>query len=117
MPGVSIHVVDVTRGLPARDMRVTLWRLAADGRVKVGEGSIGSEGTLSHPMTTGAGIEAGEHEVEMAAGPYFRSIGASGEAPGFLETAAFRFHVTDPAEHYHLPIKLSPWGLSIWRGR
>jgi 5-hydroxyisourate hydrolase len=117
MPGVSIHVVDVTRGLPARGMRVALLRLEAGVRTTVGEGHIGDDGVLTHPMTSGEGIRSGEHEVELAAGADFRSVGIAVGDPAFLEMAAFRFTIVDAAEHYHLPVKLSPWGLSIWRGR
>jgi len=117
MPGVSIHVVDVTRGLPARAMRVVLVRLDAGMRTRIGEGQVGDDGVLAHPMVRGEGVAAGEHEVELYAGPYFRSVGIAVGEPAFLEVASFRFTIVDAAEHYHLPVKISPWGLSIWRGR
>lgn len=117
MPGVSIHVVDVVRGLPAVGMRVALHALDPRGRREVGSGRVGANGQLDHPMTGGAGIARGVHEVELAAGEFYRAAGIVTDDPAFQETIAFRFTITDPDEHYHLPMKISPWGLSVWRGR
>jgi 5-hydroxyisourate hydrolase len=118
MPGISIHVVDVTRGAPARGMRVDVYRIDDGvGRHLVANGEVGPEGIVAHPMTTGAGVVGGGYQVELAVGAYYRGLDADVGAPAFQETAVFRFTVVDPTEHYHLPIKLSPWGLSIWRGR
>ena len=117
MPGISIHVVDVTRGLPASGMRVEVHRLDGTGRHLVARGAVGTDGVVAHPIASGAGVTPGAHEVELAAGDYYRALDIAVGEPAFQERAVFRFTVVDPAEHYHLPIKLSPWGLSIWRGR
>ena len=117
MPGISIHVVDVTRGVPARGMRVNVVRIDGSGRYSVATAEVGPDGVVPHAITTGAGVEQGSYEVELAAGAYFRALGDPVGSPAFQETAVFRFTVVDPGEHYHLPVKLSPWGLSVWRGR
>jgi len=117
MPGVSIHVVDVTRGVPATGMRVRVFASGPPGRRLVGEGPVGDDGTVRHPMNAGEGIAAGDYEVELAAGPWYRARGDDVGEPAFLEVAAFRFAIADVREHVHLPIKLSPFGLSVWRGR
>ena len=117
MPGISIHVVDVTRGLPARGMRVEVHRVDTTGRQLVARGEVGADGAVAHPIASGTGVLPGAHEVELAAGEYYRAQDLDVGDPAFLERAMFRFNVVDPAEHYHLPEKLSPWGLSIWRGR
>lgn len=117
MPGISIHVVDVTRGLPARGMLVQIHRMDEAGRHLVAGGAVGADGVVAHPVTTGAGVEPGPHDVELAAGDFYRALGVEVGAPAFLEIATFRFTVVDTTEHYHLPVKLSPWGFSVWRGR
>jgi 5-hydroxyisourate hydrolase len=117
MPGVSIHVVDVVRGVPAVGLRVVVRALTDAGAREVGAGAIGADGQLEHPMTTGAGVARGTHEVALRAGDYYRAASLVAEAPAFQEEIVFRFTVQDPQEHYHLPIKMSPWGLSVWRGR
>jgi 5-hydroxyisourate hydrolase len=117
MPGVSIHVVDVVRGVPAMGLRVALHALTNAGEREVGAGAIGADGQLQHPMTDGAGIARGPHQVLLHAGDYYRNAGLVADKPAFQEEIVFRFSVLDLDEHYHLPIKMSPWGLSVWRGR
>lgn len=117
MPGISIHVVDVTRGLPARGMHIDVFRESDTGRARVAAGTIGADGTLDHPVARGEGVVAGTHVVALHLGAYYRSLAVDVGNPAFLEVAWFRFTVVDAGEHYHLPVKLSPWGLSIWRGR
>ncbi len=117
MPGVSIHVVDVVRGVPATGLRVVVSALTDAGSREVGAGAIGEGGVLDHPMNQGTGIAPGVHEVLLHAGDYYRAAGLVEAAPAFQETIAFRFTVADVREHYHLPFKISPWGISVWRGR
>jgi 5-hydroxyisourate hydrolase len=117
MPGISIHVVDVTRGVPAKGMRVEVHRVDAAGKHLVARAEVGEDGVVAHPLAKGAGVVPGTHEVELAVGAYYRTLMMDVGDPAFQESAVFRFTVVDPMEHYHLPVKLSPWGLSIWRGR
>ena len=117
MPGISIHVVDVARGVPAIGARVALNAVSGDTRREIGAGKIGTDGQLAHPSTGGAGIERGVHEVVIHAGEYYRAAGVVEDEPAFQEQIVFRFTVLDLQEHYHLPVKMTPWGLSVWRGR
>ncbi len=116
MPGISIHVVDVSRGLPAVGMRVEVRALDGDVARTVGQGIIGGNGTFAHPMNAGTGVARGVHEVMLHAGDYFRASGQVTAAPAFQEVVVLRFTVLDAADHYHLPVKVTPWGLSVWRG-
>lgn len=116
MPGISIHVVDVSRGLPAVGMRVEVRALDGDVVGTVGEGIIGANGTLAHPMNAGTGVARGVHEALLHAGDYFRASGQVTDAPAFQEIVVLRFTVLNAADHYHLPVKITPWGLSVWRG-
>lgn len=119
MPGISIHVVDVVHGAPAIGLRVQLNALRPGSTpIEVGDGKVGEDGQVDHPMVHGVGIECGEHEVLLHVADFYRSSGQlSPDAPAFLQVAAFRFNVGSLDEHYHLPFKVSPWGLSVWRGR
>lgn len=116
MPGISIHVVDVSRGFPAVGMRVKVRALDGDVVRAVGEGIIGANGTFAHPMNAGTGVARGIHEALLHAGDYFRAGGQVTDAPAFQEIVVLRFTVLDVADHYHLPVKITPWGLSVWRG-
>ncbi|HYF60929.1 MAG TPA: hydroxyisourate hydrolase [Burkholderiaceae bacterium] len=118
MPGLSVHVVDVARGTPASGMRVTVWRLEPGGaRHRAGGGTVGDGGLLDDPALGGGTLAAGVYEVELAAGDWYRAQGLALDEPAFQETVLYRFGLADPAQHVHLPIKMSPWGVSIWRGR
>jgi 5-hydroxyisourate hydrolase len=117
VPGISIHVVDVTRGVPAAGMRVDVYERMRDARRHVGHAVIAEDGVLRHPMNHGTGINAGTYDVEFAIGAWYRAQHVDVGNPAFLEVGTFRFAIVDPEEHVHLPIKLSPYGMSIWRGR
>jgi 5-hydroxyisourate hydrolase len=116
VPGISIHVVDVARGRPAAGMLVEVHALDGSVRRLVGSGQVGDDGVVKHAMNAGTGVEVGVHEVLLHAGDYFRAVGAIGDKPAFQEIVALRFTVLDLREHYHLPVKMTPWGLSVWRG-
>jgi 5-hydroxyisourate hydrolase len=113
--GISVHAVDVARGRVAEGMAVRIDRIAPDGtRVTIAAGRIGPNGMLDHPVVQGAGVEAGEHEVLMEVGAFLVATGSA--APPFLDVVPFRFRVFDVAQHYHLPIKFTPFGYSLYRG-
>lgn len=113
--GISVHAVDVARGRVAEGMAVRIDRLAPDGsRSTIAEGRIGADGLLDHPVARGAGVEPGEHEVLMEIGAFLAATGS--DAPPFLGVVPFRFHVFDITQHYHLPIKFTPFGYSLYRG-
>ncbi|MDH3642209.1 MAG: hydroxyisourate hydrolase [Gammaproteobacteria bacterium] len=114
--GISVHVVDVTRARPASGMLVEIYQLDGDDRSLVASARLGAAGALDDPVTEGHGIEAGRYEVILHIGDYYRSEGLVSLSPAFLEDAPFRFTVENAAEHYHLPVKMSPWGYSIFRG-
>ncbi|MGE0223007.1 MAG: hydroxyisourate hydrolase [Acetobacteraceae bacterium] len=114
MPGLSVHVVDVARGRPATGMRVEVYRLAPD-RTRIAEGQLGPNGTLDHPMVQ-ATLIAGGYEVIFHAGAFFADAALGVTDPPFLDQVPFRFNIVDPREHCHLPLKITPWGFSLYRG-
>ncbi len=119
MPGISIHVVDVVRGEPAIGLRVQVNALV-DGlaATEVGAGPVGADGQVDHPMVRGTGVHTGVHEVLLRVADFYRARdGQQRTETAFIEVASFRFTVGNLDEHYHLPFKISPWGLSVWRGR
>lgn len=111
MPGVSIHVVDVSRGVVAEGMRVDLFR---DGKLVVG-GIISSKGLLEEEPLA-AIFSPGVYEAQFHVGAWYRERGVALPAVPFLEVVSYRFGITDPQQHYHLPFKCTPWGYSCFRG-
>jgi 5-hydroxyisourate hydrolase len=114
MPGLSVHAVDVTRGVPARGMRIEVFALAPQ-RSLIAEGELAASGVLEHAIAKQK-LQPGAYEVVFHAGDYFASAGVSQASPPFLVEVPFRFTIADPEQHYHLPMKITPWGFSLYRG-
>lgn len=111
MPGLSVHVVDVARGQPAAGMKVEIYR----GATRIAEGILGADGALAHPIVSDV-LPAGAYEVIFHAGAFFANASLGLSEPPFLDLVPFRFNIADPARHYHLPLKITPWGFSLYRG-
>ena len=108
MPGVSIHVVDVSRGVVAAGMRVEL--LFREQSILSGRTS--AKGLLEE----GATLPAGEYEALFHVAEWYQGQGVALPAVPFLGVVRFRFGISDPQQHYHLPFKCTPWGYSCFRG-
>ncbi|MEM0947107.1 MAG: hydroxyisourate hydrolase [Pseudomonadota bacterium] len=113
--GISIHAVDVSRGVPAGGLSVRLALLGQDPRV-IAEGVCAETGHFLHPVAEGADVVRGLYEVEFGVGTYFRHAGVAIPDPSFLDLAVFRFGIDAVTEHFHLPFKFTPWGFSLFRG-
>lgn len=114
MPGVSIHVVDVSRGVVAGGMRCALYALDGAPRL-VAEGEVNARGLFEHPALN-ATFAPGCYEARFEVAAWYRAAGVALPAVPFLDVVHYRFGIADPAQHYHLPFKLTPWGYSLFRG-
>ena len=113
MPGISVHVVDVSRGVVAAGMHVELHH--ADGRV-LASGATNAKGLVEHPSLSTT-FEAGYYAAVFHVGAYYRRQDSVAlPSVPFLDVVHFRFGVSDPQQHYHLPFKCTPWGYSCFRG-
>ncbi len=110
--GISIHAVDVANGRTAAGLRVQLVEVGAPERL-VADGHVGANGVFDHPSVRGEGVTAGTYEARFFIGDHYRGLG---QAPGILEVAPFRFVVRNEAEHFHLPLKFTAHGFSLYRG-
>ena len=111
MGRLTTHVLDTARGRPAAGLRIDLFTLD-DGRRLVKSVATNNDGRADAPLLEGDAFRAGEYELLFHAGNYFK-IGAS---PPFLNDIPVRFGVADAAQHYHVPLLLSPYSYSIYRG-
>jgi len=111
--GISIHVVDVSRGVVAAGMQVELCRI--DGTV-VASGITNAKGLLEH-AALGATFERGTYEAVFHVADYYRrQEDVVLPQPPFLDVVHYRFGISEPEQHYHLPFKCTPWGYSCFRG-
>ena len=114
MPGLSVHVVDVARGAPAAGMRVEIARFGAVLET-IADGRLSAGGTLDLPVVT-ATLTAGTYEAVFHVGEFFAGAPLGLTDPPFLDLVPFRFNITDSSHHCHLPLKITPWGFSLYRG-
>jgi len=114
MPGVSIHVVDVSRGVVAAGMKVELYALEPNRRL-IASGQAGKAGSLEDGALAGR-FSAGAYEAVFHVGDWYRTQKVALPEVPFLDIIAYRFGIADPEQHYHLPFKFTPWGYSCFRG-
>ncbi len=113
--GISVHAVDVAHGRPAQGMRVDIYSLAGVRRL-LASTKLAANGAMDDAIVRGEGVTAGTYEVVFHLGDYLKAVGAPTSTPPFLDTVPFRFTIADAAQHYHLPLKFTPWGFSLFRG-
>lgn len=116
MPGISIHVVDVSRGVLCEGMAVAVYALDETGReTPVARGTIGHGGVLEDAALS-ATFKAGSYRAVFQVGDYYRSAGIALPKVPFLDVVTYDFGIDDARQHYHLPMKVTPWGYSCFRG-
>ena len=115
MGRLTTHVLDTARGCPAGGMGVVLYRLEP-GRRELARAATNADGRLDAPILAGADFRAGVYELVFAAGDYFRAAGVALPAPAFVDEAVIRFGIADAGAHYHVPLLVSPWAYSTYRG-
>ena len=117
MAGVTTHVLDVTAGRPAGGVRLELYELA-DGleRKLIADVVTNADGRTDKPLISADQARAGQFELIFHAGDYFRRGRAELADPPFLDIIPIRFGLADPHAHYHVPLLVSPWSYSTYRG-
>ena len=113
MGRLTTHVLDTSIGKPAEGLKLTLRRLA-DGAV-LAECVTDADGRVDRPLLEGEAFVPGHYELVFEAGAYFRASGLTLPEPAFLETIPIRFGLSE-ATHYHVPLLVSPYGYSTYRG-
>jgi 5-hydroxyisourate hydrolase len=116
MARLSTHVLDVVSGKPAQGVAVDLHIVRKDGRQQVTTGTTNADGRTSEPLLSGERLETGIYELTFHAGDFFRAQGLALPDPPFLDDVIIRFGIADAAGHYHVPLLLSPYSYSTYRG-
>jgi 5-hydroxyisourate hydrolase len=113
---LSTHVLDTMHGRPAAGMALALHRLRKDGMRDVVTATMtNADGRTDAPLLAGEAIVPGEYELVFKVDDYFRASGIA-DAGRFLTSVPLRFRIDDPAGNYHVPLLVSPWSYSTYRG-
>lgn len=114
MGRLTTHVLDTASGKPAADLKIELFRLGEAAPFKTIH--TNADGRADGPILEGAGFAAGQYELRFHAGAYLRASGTKLPEPAFLDVIPIRFGIADASAHYHVPLLLSPYGYSTYRG-
>lgn len=112
---LTTHVLDTALGRPAAGLSISLFRLEGDRRTHLKTVSTNADGRCDAPLLQGDEFATGQYELVFAAGDYLRKMGANLTEPAFLDTVPIRFGMAE-AGHYHVPLLISPYGYSTYRG-
>ncbi len=116
MPGyVTTHVLDTARGCPASGMAIHLFKVNGDERLELARQVTNQDGRTDAPILPQSDFQVGTYELVFFAGDYLRAQGAPKQGPLFLDLIPIRFGLSE-ALHYHVPLLLSPFGYSTYRG-
>lgn len=117
MGKLTTHVLDTAHGRPGAGIRIELFALGDDdSRALVATAVTNADGRCDAPLVEGSAFAQGEYELVFHAGDYFAAAGVALPQPRFVDRVVLRFGVADAAAHYHVPLLVSPWAYSTYRG-
>ncbi|WP_444676923.1 hydroxyisourate hydrolase [Halomonas sp. E19] len=116
MGRLTTHVLDTAQGRPGQGIRIEVLRLEGERRTPLKTVTTNEDGRCDAPILEGEDFQAGEYELVFHAGDYLRAQGVAASEPLFLNVIPLRFGVSDASQHYHVPLLLSPYGYSTYRG-
>ena len=115
MSRLSTHVLDTTHGRPGAGMAFTLYRLEGDAREHITQGVTNADGRAPHPLLDDASFRPGRYQLVYQVAAYFHAQGVALPEPPFLDEVTLSFGLGN-APHYHVPLLVSPFGYTTYRG-
>ena len=116
MGKLSTHVLDTAQGKPGAGVGVELYRIDAGQRVLLKREATNQDGRCNAPLLEGDALQAGQYELVFAAGDYFAAQGVQLAEPRFIDRVTIAFGVADAGQNYHVPLVVTPWSYSTYRG-
>lgn len=113
---LTTHVLDTAQGKPAAGVKIMLYRVTGNSHKKIAETVTNDDGRTDAPMLMGKGFTAGTYELVFCVGDYLRASDQAGDGTLFLDEIPIRFGVPDADAHYHVPLLISPFAYSTYRG-
>jgi len=116
MGQLTTHVLDISAGLPAAGVRIEVHEMTATSPALLVSTATGKDGRCAAPLLAGAAFRAGRYAVTFYLAEYFRTRGVPLPEPAFIEEAVIRIGIAHAEQHYHVPLLVSPWSYSVYRG-
>lgn len=116
MGRLTTHILDTANGSPAAGVSIELFALEDGAERLVATASTNDDGRCDAPLAEGDAFGAGVYELRFHVGEYFAARGGDLPSPAFLDVVPVRFGISAPGEHYHVPLLISPYGYSTYRG-
>lgn len=116
MGKLSTHVLDITIGKPGAGVAVDLYAIHSNGKTHLKSAITNADGRCDAPLLQGEEMVAGLYELVFGAGDYFASKGVEMPAPRFIDKVTIAFGIADVEANYHVPLVVSPWAYSTYRG-
>lgn len=114
--GLSTHVLDTMHGCPAAGMQVQLFATQGDKATLLQTHTLNHDGRTDAPLFDNASLQAGTYRLSFDVAGYFAARGVALPEPNFLNQVSLDFGVAHPDQHYHVPLLVSPWSYSTYRG-
>lgn len=116
MGRLTTHVLDTSLGRPGQGINVEVYRLENGSRTLLKEVTTNSDGRCDAPILEGDALTPGQYELVFHAGDYFRTQAGDDGDLRFLDVIPLRFGVVDASQHYHVPLLVTPYSYSTYRG-
>jgi len=115
MTKLTTHVLDVYSGKPGKGIKVDLYFIKSGKREKLNSIILNNDGRADKPLIEGSNFQEGQYELVFFVGDYFKKITEMPKIP-FLDDVVVKFGISNAKEHYHVPLLVSPWSYSTYRG-
>ena len=116
MGRLSTHVLDTSRGVPASGVVIEIYAIVPDSKTLLRTAVTNNDGRTAEPLRSAEQLAAGTYQLHFHVGNYFRAMGLSMPQPAFLDVVVIQFGIADCAANYHVPLLISPYGYSTYRG-
>ena len=115
MTKLTTHVLDIYSGKPGKGIKVDLYYFEGSKKQKLNSITLNKDGRSDKPLVEGTNFKKGKYELVFFVGDYFKKITETPKIP-FLDDVVLKFGISNSKEHYHVPLLVSPWSYSTYRG-
>ncbi len=116
MGRLTTHVLDAAHGCPGSDIRIELYRVEGERLELITTRQTNTDGRCDSPLLDGDDYRSGVYQLQFSAGDYYRGRGVQLPEPAFLDVVVLRFGISAEQDHYHVPLLISPYSYSTYRG-